>query len=174
MWYAGIDLHRRTAVVAMVDDDKKQVRTRTFQCSRPHEIVEFVSKHRPFRAVIEARMLVGSLVSGRLPVRAAAPVCRAGHGTGRRTQTGARPRSRFRRVEGAVIRYRIYSGSRRTSMVSQLARPVHCPRKTTQRLWYRGSLVCFSPHGAMGSTTTSTGSDTTSPCQTPVQSSGKS
>ena len=54
MWYAGIDLHRRTAVVAMVDDDLKRIRPRTFQCSRPREIVEFISNHRPFRAVIEA------------------------------------------------------------------------------------------------------------------------
>lgn len=54
MWYAGIDLHRRTAVVAMVDDESQRVRPRTFQCSRPREIVEFISKHRPFRAVIEA------------------------------------------------------------------------------------------------------------------------
>ena len=54
MWYAGIDLHRRTAVVAMVDDARNRVRPRTFQCSRPREIVEFISKRRPFTAVIEA------------------------------------------------------------------------------------------------------------------------
>lgn len=54
MWYAGIDLHRRTAVVAMVDDARNRVRPRTFQCSRPGRIVEFISRRRPFRAVIEA------------------------------------------------------------------------------------------------------------------------
>ena len=54
MWYVGIDLHRRTAVVAMVDDQMNRVRPRTFQCSRPRQIVEFISKHRPFKAVIEA------------------------------------------------------------------------------------------------------------------------
>jgi transposase len=54
MWYAGIDLHRRTAVVAMLDGDSRRIRPRTFQCSRPAEIVEFFQAHRPFRAVIEA------------------------------------------------------------------------------------------------------------------------
>jgi transposase len=54
MWYAGIDLHRPAAVVAMVDDRMNRVRPRTFQCSRPREIVEFISNHRPFKAVIEA------------------------------------------------------------------------------------------------------------------------
>lgn len=54
MWHVGIDLHRRTAVVAMVDDDLKKIRPRTFQCSRPRKIVEFLLKYRPFRAVIEA------------------------------------------------------------------------------------------------------------------------
>ena len=54
MWYAGIDLHRRTTVVAMADDKSQRVRRRTFQCSRPREIVEFFLKRRPFRAVIEA------------------------------------------------------------------------------------------------------------------------
>jgi len=54
MWYAGIDLHRRTAVVAMVDDARNRVRPRTYQCSRPGQIAELISKRRPFRAVIEA------------------------------------------------------------------------------------------------------------------------
>ncbi len=54
MWNAGIDLHRRTAVVAMVDDKSQRVRPRAFKCSRPREIVEFFVAHRPFRAVIEA------------------------------------------------------------------------------------------------------------------------
>jgi transposase len=38
----------------MVDDQMNQIRPRTFQCSRPRQIVEFISKHRPFKAVIEA------------------------------------------------------------------------------------------------------------------------
>jgi transposase len=54
MWYAGIDLHRRTAVIALVNDTSRRVRPRTFQCSEPDRIVEYLKRHRPFKAVIEA------------------------------------------------------------------------------------------------------------------------
>ena len=54
MWYAGIDLHRRTAVIALVSDGSRRVRPRTFQCNDPGRIVEHLGRHRPFRAVIEA------------------------------------------------------------------------------------------------------------------------
>ena len=54
MWYAGIDLHRETAVVALVDESGERAAARTFQCSRPERIVEYFLEHRPFRAVIEA------------------------------------------------------------------------------------------------------------------------
>jgi transposase len=54
MWYAGIDLHRRTAVIALVSDDSRRVRPRTFKCNDPGRIVEHLGRHRPFRAVIEA------------------------------------------------------------------------------------------------------------------------
>jgi len=54
MWYAGIDLHRRTAVIALASDGSRRVRPRTFQCSDPGRIAEHLGRHRPFRAVIEA------------------------------------------------------------------------------------------------------------------------
>lgn len=54
MWYAGIDLHRRTAVIALVSDGSRRVRPRTFKCSDPGGIVEHLGRHRPFKAVIEA------------------------------------------------------------------------------------------------------------------------
>lgn len=54
MWYMGIDLHRKTAMIAMVNDRSERVRPREFNCSRPQEIVEHVVAHAPFRAVIEA------------------------------------------------------------------------------------------------------------------------
>jgi transposase len=54
MWNAGIDLSWRTAVVYLVDDSSRHVGPRTFKCSEPQRIVEFLSAHRPFRAVIEA------------------------------------------------------------------------------------------------------------------------
>lgn len=54
MFYVGIDLHRRTAVVAIMDEGGKVVRPRTFQCNKPRKIVEYISGHQPFIAVIEA------------------------------------------------------------------------------------------------------------------------
>ena len=54
MWYAGIDLHRRTAVVALLDDSGRRVRAKSFQCGEPGRIVEHLRRRRPFKAVIES------------------------------------------------------------------------------------------------------------------------
>jgi len=54
MWYVGIDLHRRTVVIAMVSDEGKRIRPRHFKCSDTAGILKFVCERRPFRAVIEA------------------------------------------------------------------------------------------------------------------------
>ena len=54
MWYAGIDLHRRTAVVALLDDSGRRVRAKSFQCGEPGRIVEHLRRHRPFKAAIES------------------------------------------------------------------------------------------------------------------------
>jgi transposase len=54
MWHVGIDLHRRSVVVAMVSDDGQSIRPRRFKCSQAGEVVEYLSAHAPFKAVIEA------------------------------------------------------------------------------------------------------------------------
>jgi len=54
MWHVGIDLHRRTVVVAMVGDEGQSIRPRHFKCSDTAGILKFVCERRPFRAVIEA------------------------------------------------------------------------------------------------------------------------
>jgi transposase len=54
MWYVGIDLHRKTVVIAMVSDDGEAVRPRRFKCSEAGRIIKYLSGHSPFRAVIEA------------------------------------------------------------------------------------------------------------------------
>ena len=54
MWYVGIDLHRRTVVIAMVSDEGKRIRPRHFRCSDTAGILKFVCERWPFRAVIEA------------------------------------------------------------------------------------------------------------------------
>ena len=54
MWYVGIDLSWRTAVVAAVDESSRRVAPRSFRCSEPEKIVDLFRAHRPFKAVIEA------------------------------------------------------------------------------------------------------------------------
>lgn len=54
MWYVGIDLSWRSAVVAAVDDKSRRIAPRSLKCSEPETIVEFMRAHRPFKAVIEA------------------------------------------------------------------------------------------------------------------------
>jgi transposase len=54
MWHIGIDLHRKTAVLAAVEDDGRVTAPITIACQEPDEIVQFVKKLTPFRAVIEA------------------------------------------------------------------------------------------------------------------------
>jgi transposase len=54
MWHVGIDLHRRTVVIAMVSDDGQTVRPRHFKSSDTAGIIKCLSERRPFRAVIEA------------------------------------------------------------------------------------------------------------------------
>lgn len=54
MWYVGIDLSWRSAMVAAVDDESRRIAPRSFKCSDEEKLVEFFRAHRPFRAVIEA------------------------------------------------------------------------------------------------------------------------
>jgi len=48
MWHAGIDPSWRSAAIAMVDGESRRVAPRSFDCSRPGEIVGF---HQPFKGV---------------------------------------------------------------------------------------------------------------------------
>ena len=54
MFYAGVDLHRRSLVVAVEDEAGKEVAMRQFACEEVQAIKEFFSGLGPFRAVIEA------------------------------------------------------------------------------------------------------------------------
>jgi len=54
MWHIGIDLHRRTVVIAAVDDSGQATKPVTLDCRETSAIVEHVRGLRPFRAVIEA------------------------------------------------------------------------------------------------------------------------
>jgi transposase len=54
MWHIGIDLHRRTVVMAAVNDSGQVVEPVTIECSQTTEILDHLRQFKPFRAVIEA------------------------------------------------------------------------------------------------------------------------
>ncbi len=54
MWHLGVDLHRRTVVLAAVHDSGETAEPKTFGCRDVNQIVEHVRRFQPFRAVIEA------------------------------------------------------------------------------------------------------------------------
>jgi transposase len=54
MWHVGIDLHRRTVVIAAIDDSGAASAPVTFDCSKTSAVVDHLRTLRPFRAVIEA------------------------------------------------------------------------------------------------------------------------
>ncbi len=54
MWYAGIDLGWKSSVIALVSDDGLKVSSRRFSNQNPLAIIQFLSRYKPYRAVIEA------------------------------------------------------------------------------------------------------------------------
>jgi transposase len=54
MWHVGIDLHRRTAVIAAVDDEGNVQPVRQLQCQDRQAILDLMRSLQPFRAVVEA------------------------------------------------------------------------------------------------------------------------
>ena len=54
MWHIGVDLHRRSVVLAAVHDDGRATEPKTFRCQDADGIQEHVRRLSPFRAVIEA------------------------------------------------------------------------------------------------------------------------
>ena len=54
MYYAGIDLHKKTIVVCVLNQDLKITHRRTFACGDPEAIVAFFQQLGPFQAVVEA------------------------------------------------------------------------------------------------------------------------
>ena len=54
MNYVGIDLHKKTIVLCVRDQDHKVIARRTFACAQPEAIAAFFSGLVPFRAVVEA------------------------------------------------------------------------------------------------------------------------
>ena len=54
MNYVGIDLHKKTIVICVMDQDRKVTARRTFACSQAAEIKGFFAGLGPFRAAVEA------------------------------------------------------------------------------------------------------------------------
>ena len=54
MHYIGIDLHRRSVMIAVQDEKGVTLQIRNLDCSTPATIRRFASQYQPFEAVIEA------------------------------------------------------------------------------------------------------------------------
>src|SRR5205823_13152677 len=50
----GIDLHKNSTVLCVMDQDRRVVARKTFACAQVEAIREFFRGLRPFRAVVEA------------------------------------------------------------------------------------------------------------------------
>jgi transposase len=61
--YVGIDLHKKTIVLCVMNQDRKVTHRRTFACGDVEAIVAFFRGVRPFRAVVEATASYDWLVS---------------------------------------------------------------------------------------------------------------
>src|ERR1700735_633403 len=54
MNYVGIDLHKKTIVLCVMNQDRKVTHRRTFACCQAEEIAAFFRDLGPFQAVVEA------------------------------------------------------------------------------------------------------------------------
>src|SRR5689334_19800537 len=54
MNYVGIDLHKKTISICVVNQERQKVDQKRFSCSMPETIVEYFRKLGTFQAVVEA------------------------------------------------------------------------------------------------------------------------
>ena len=54
MNYVGVDLHKKTIVLCVMDQDRKVTHRKTFACCEVDAIVAFFRKLGPFQVVVEA------------------------------------------------------------------------------------------------------------------------
>jgi transposase len=54
MNYIGVDLHKKSITVCVMDQNRKVLARKTIDCKETNEIVEFFRKFRPFHVVVEA------------------------------------------------------------------------------------------------------------------------
>src|SRR3989442_2174676 len=54
MNFTGIDLHKKTISVGVMNQERKVLRRPKFSCAEPDQIMAFFQQCRPFQAVVEA------------------------------------------------------------------------------------------------------------------------
>jgi transposase len=54
MNFIGVDLHKKSITVCVVDQNRNVLARKTILCKETHEIVDFCRKFRPFKVVVEA------------------------------------------------------------------------------------------------------------------------
>jgi transposase len=54
MNFIGVDLHKKSITVCVMDQNRKVLARKTIACKETNEIVEFFRKFRPFKVVVEA------------------------------------------------------------------------------------------------------------------------
>jgi transposase len=54
MNFIGVDLHKKSITVCVVDQNRKVLARKTINCKETNEIVDFFRKFRPFKVVVEA------------------------------------------------------------------------------------------------------------------------
>src|SRR5207245_2222068 len=54
MNFIGIDLHKKTISVGVMNQERKVLRRPKFSCAEPDQIMAFFQQCRPFQAVVEA------------------------------------------------------------------------------------------------------------------------
>jgi transposase len=54
MNFIGVDLHKKSITVCVMDQNRKVVARKTLACTQTKEIVEFFRQYRPFKVVLEA------------------------------------------------------------------------------------------------------------------------
>jgi len=54
MNFIGVDLHKKSITVCVMDQNRKVLARKTINCKETNEIVDFFRKYRPFKVVVEA------------------------------------------------------------------------------------------------------------------------
>ena len=89
MNFIGVDLHKKSITICVMDEKRKVLARKTFACTQTDEIVDFFRQFRPFKVVVEAATIGGLAMSeaGTQTITTA-------------TKIGTNPDNRFRPAAG--------------------------------------------------------------------------